>query len=78
MVDVIIISLVVVAVVLVVRTHLKSTAQGKCSGCPSEGACSSLSHSTTAGASCCPAAEKTLHSMDESVKRAVAFSAQKH
>lgn len=72
MIDAIIISLVVVAVVCVIRAHLRATAQGQCSGCASKGSCSVVANPHDSAASCCIAAEKTVHSIDASVKRAVA------
>ena len=77
MVDAIIISVVVVAVVCVIRAHLRATVAGQCSGCPSSKSCATLAGSGDGAASCCIAAEKTLHSIDESVKQAVAQSPQK-
>lgn len=77
MIDAIIISLVVVAVVCVIRAHLRATLSGQCSGCPSSKSCATLSHSGDGAASCCIAAEKTLHSIDESVAKATASAPQK-
>ena len=77
MIDAIIISLVVVAVVFVIRAHLRATLSGQCSGCPSSKGCATLSCSGDGAPACCIATEKTLRSIDESVAKAAACAPQK-